>query len=71
MFFLTGAGADQDAAQHWFELADLLEEVGDLDAARAAFRSAAASTGLRSRTRVRVDESVSVSPSSGVSVSVT
>jgi predicted Zn-dependent protease len=40
--------ADNDAAQLWFELADLLEDVGDLDAARQAYRSAAASTGLRS-----------------------
>ena len=42
---LTGVGADRDAAQLWFELADLLEDVGDLDAARDAYRSAAASTG--------------------------
>jgi len=54
VFFLTGAGADQDAAQLWFELADLLEDVGDLDAARDAYRSAAASAGLRSRSKVRV-----------------
>jgi len=54
VFFLTGAGADRDAAQLWFELADLLEDVGDLDAARDAYRSAAASTGLRSRSRSRV-----------------
>ena len=54
VFFLTGAGADRDAAQLWFELADLLEEVGDLDAARDAYRSAAATTGLRTRTRTRI-----------------
>jgi tetratricopeptide (TPR) repeat protein len=54
VFFLTSAGADQDAAQLWFELADLLEDVGDLDAARQAYRSAAATTGLRSRARARV-----------------
>jgi tetratricopeptide (TPR) repeat protein len=54
VFFLTGAGADRDAAQLWFELADLLEEVGDLDAARDAYRSAAATTGLRTRSRTRV-----------------
>jgi tetratricopeptide (TPR) repeat protein len=54
VFFLTSAGADRDAAQLWFELADLLEDVGDLDAAREAYRSAAASTGLRSRSRSRV-----------------
>jgi tetratricopeptide (TPR) repeat protein/DNA-binding XRE family transcriptional regulator len=53
VFFLTGAGSDRDAAQLWFELADLLEDVGDFDAAREAYRSAAASTGLRSRSRSR------------------
>lgn len=45
---LTGVGSDREAAQLWFELAGLLEEVGAYDAARAAYRSAAASTGLRS-----------------------
>jgi transcriptional regulator with XRE-family HTH domain/Tfp pilus assembly protein PilF len=54
VFFLTSAGADRDAAQLWFELADLLEEVGDLDAARDAYRSAAATTGLRTRSRTRI-----------------
>jgi tetratricopeptide (TPR) repeat protein len=53
VYFLTGAGADRDAAQLWFELADLLEGVGDLDAAREAYRSAAASTGLRSRPKTQ------------------
>jgi transcriptional regulator with XRE-family HTH domain len=53
VFMLTASGADRDAAQLWFELADLLEEVGDVDAARDAYRSAAASTGLRSRAKVR------------------
>jgi tetratricopeptide (TPR) repeat protein len=53
VFLLTGAGADRGAAQLWFELADLLEDVGDVDAAREAYRSAAASTGLRSRAKVR------------------
>ncbi len=43
---LTGAGADRDAAQLWFELADLLAEVGDHEGALQAFRSAGASTGL-------------------------
>ena len=55
---LTGIGSDRGAAQLWFELADLLEEVGDLDAARDAYRSAAASTGLRSRPKVMVNEQV-------------
>ncbi|KQY55589.1 MULTISPECIES: helix-turn-helix domain-containing protein [unclassified Nocardioides] len=57
---LTGLGADRSAAQLWFELACQLEDIGDTDAARDAYRSAAASTGLRSRARsvqvkVRVD----------------
>lgn len=46
---LSGVGADREAAQMWFELADLLEEVGDLNGAREAYRSAAATTGLASR----------------------
>jgi transcriptional regulator with XRE-family HTH domain/ATP/maltotriose-dependent transcriptional regulator MalT len=51
---LTAVGADRSAAQLWFELADLLEEVGDLDGARNAYRSAAATSGLVSqRTRTR------------------
>jgi transcriptional regulator with XRE-family HTH domain len=54
VFLLTGVGADHDAAQLWFELADLLEDVGDVDAARDAYRSAAASSGLRSRAKLRV-----------------
>ena len=53
VLLLTGVGADRDAAQLWFELADLLEEVGDVDGARNAYRSAAASSGLRSRTKLR------------------
>ncbi|WP_162251518.1 MULTISPECIES: helix-turn-helix domain-containing protein [unclassified Nocardioides] len=44
---LTAAGADRGAAQLWFELADLLAEVGDHEGAVEAFRSAGASTGLR------------------------
>jgi len=56
---LTGVGADRGAAQLWFELAGLLEDVGDFDSARDAYRSAAASTGLKSRavvSSVRVAE---------------
>jgi transcriptional regulator with XRE-family HTH domain/predicted negative regulator of RcsB-dependent stress response len=49
MHVLTAAGADRSVAQLWFELADLLEEAGDLDGAREAYRSAAATTGLTSR----------------------
>lgn len=44
---LTGAGTDRGAAQLWFELAELLTQVGDTDGAVQAFRSAGASTGLR------------------------
>ncbi|WP_158283004.1 helix-turn-helix domain-containing protein [Nocardioides silvaticus] len=52
MHVMTAAGADRPVAQLWFELADLLEEAGDLDGAREAYRNAAATTGLTSR-RVR------------------
>jgi hypothetical protein len=37
----------------WFELATLLEDVNDFDAARDAYRSAAAASGIRSRPRLR------------------
>ena len=53
VFTLTGVGADRDAAQLWFELADLLEDIGDVEASRDAYRSAAASSGLRPRAKVR------------------
>ncbi|HET7066601.1 MAG TPA: helix-turn-helix transcriptional regulator [Nocardioides sp.] len=53
VFVLTGIGADRDAAQLWFELADLFEDVGDIEASRDAYRSAAASSGLKSRPKVR------------------
>jgi transcriptional regulator with XRE-family HTH domain len=49
VLILSGIGADRGAAQLWFELAGLLEDIGEFDAARDAYRSAAASTGLRSR----------------------
>lgn len=45
---LTAAGADRGAAQLWFELAELLQQIGDESAAMSAYRSAAAATGLRS-----------------------
>lgn len=54
VMLLTSMGADRGAAELWFELAGLLEAIGDLDAARMAYRSAAASTGLRSRTMLGV-----------------
>ncbi len=52
VMLLSGIGADRSAAQLWFELAGLLEDVGDFETARTAYRSAAASTGLRSRPTV-------------------
>jgi tetratricopeptide (TPR) repeat protein len=51
---LTGVGADRSAAELWLELGSLLESVGEDDAARGAYRSAAAAAGLRVRTRARV-----------------
>lgn len=54
VMLLTGVGADRDAADLWFELANLLEAMGDLDAARECYRSAAASTGVRMRTVVPI-----------------
>lgn len=57
VLLLTGVGADRDAADLWFELAGLLETLGDLDAAREAYRSAAASTGLRARPMTPVNVS--------------
>ena len=47
---LSAVGADRGAAQLWFDLADLLDQVGLADAARDAYKRAAASTGLRART---------------------
>jgi tetratricopeptide (TPR) repeat protein len=46
---LTAVGADRAAGQRWLELGTLLESVGEDDAARQAYRSAAASAGLRVR----------------------
>lgn len=60
---LTGVGADRSAAQLWFELADLLESVGLLDASRDAYRRAAASAGVRARLPRPID--VRVNESSG------
>ena len=47
---LSAIGSDRGVAQLWFDLPDLLDEVGQADAARDAYRRAAASTGLRART---------------------
>jgi tetratricopeptide (TPR) repeat protein len=46
---LTGVGADRAAGQTWYELGDLFDQIGDDTSARDAYRSAAASTGLRAR----------------------
>lgn len=46
VLMLSGLGADRAAAQVWFELAELLEGVGDQAAALDAYRRSAAATGL-------------------------
>ncbi len=46
---LSGIGADQSAAQLWFDLADLLHGVGLHEDALDAYRRAAVSSGLRAR----------------------
>jgi hypothetical protein len=48
---LSAIGADRSAGELWFELGTLWESVGDVAASRDAYRSAAASTGLRLRSR--------------------
>jgi tetratricopeptide (TPR) repeat protein len=53
VMILTSVGSDRDAAEMWFELAGLLEDVNELDAARDAYRSAAAASGVQSRPRIR------------------
>ena len=49
---LTGVGADRSAGQLWFELGGLLDEAGEAESARDAYRSAAAAAGIRSRSSV-------------------
>lgn len=46
---LTGVGGDRTAGELWYELAALLESVGDEAGALAAYRSAAASAGFAVR----------------------
>lgn len=46
IFVLSGVGADRGAAQLWFELGGLLQQHGHTEEALAAYKSAAASTGL-------------------------
>jgi tetratricopeptide (TPR) repeat protein len=60
---LSSIGADRSAAELWFELGALWESVGAVEASRDAYRSAAASTGLRLRSRlvVTLDQTVAVS----------
>ena len=55
VMILTGVGSDRAAAEMWFELAGLLEEVNEFDAARDAYRSAAAASGIQSRPRIRAE----------------
>ncbi|MDF1604151.1 helix-turn-helix domain-containing protein [Nocardioides sp. YIM 152315] len=55
VLLLTGLGADRSAAQLWFELAGLLEGVGDATAALDAYRRAAAATGLVAPTTRRLE----------------
>jgi tetratricopeptide (TPR) repeat protein len=49
ILILTGAGADRLAAELWFELGGLLQDVDEPAAALDAYRRAAASTGLTQR----------------------
>jgi len=46
---LSACGADRNAAQLWFDLGALLDQVGHRDAAHDAYLRAAASTGLSTR----------------------
>jgi transcriptional regulator with XRE-family HTH domain len=56
---LTAAQSDREAGQLWYQLGELLEAAGDDAGSRDAFRSAAASTGLRGlSTRVASGASV-------------
>ena len=50
---LTRIGSDRGAAAAWFELGELLDELGLQREAHDAYRSAAASTGLGSRYRAQ------------------
>jgi tetratricopeptide (TPR) repeat protein len=60
VMMLTGLGSDRHAAEMWFELAGLLEDVHEFDAARDAYRSAAAASGIQARPRVRAAQTASV-----------
>ena len=54
ILLLSGVGADRRAAELWFELGGLLQDVHEPEAALDAFRRAAASTGLAPRTSIHV-----------------
>jgi Flp pilus assembly protein TadD len=49
---LSSIGADRTAAELWFELGALWEGLGDAEASRDAYRSAAASAGIQLRLTV-------------------
>jgi len=53
ILLLSGVGADRRAAELWFELGGLLQDVGEAAAALDAYRRAAASTGLTPRVPLR------------------
>ncbi|MDQ1685787.1 MAG: hypothetical protein QOC82_2524, partial [Frankiaceae bacterium] len=60
---LTGANADREAAQLWYQLGAELDEVGDGSGACDAYRRAGASLGLRAG--AAVPEAVSARGDSG------
>ncbi|MGN6162782.1 MAG: tetratricopeptide repeat protein, partial [Marmoricola sp.] len=54
---LHGIAADRGLGEIWFELGNLLEDVGDAEAAQTAYRAAAASAGFAARTSARLTSS--------------
>lgn len=58
---LAGIGADRSVADLWYDLGSLWDDLGEMDAARDAYRRAAASSGLRPRRAVR-QSAVSAAP---------
>ncbi|QYJ03061.1 tetratricopeptide repeat protein [Nocardioides panacisoli] len=57
---LSAAGSDRGAAQLWLELGELLNGLGDTEAAIAAFRSATAASGLRTRAHLNTGRGVHI-----------
>lgn len=51
---LTGVGQDRNAAQLWLELGAQLEQLGDADASRDAYRRAAVASGLQLPAALRI-----------------